>query len=261
MKTDQGVLLKPERFSHIAHRGMTYHNPLNADKIHRFLDLLDLNEASRVLEVGSGPGELLCQIAQRYPTKHIVGVDPSERSHEIAEGRVAARGLAEQITLIKKKIELVPVEESSQDCVIALGASHALGDYRGLLAAAWSWVQPGGLLLVAEGYWKQDPPKDYLDFLGCPEEAYRSLAGTIQLAEDQGWNELFCSVTNLDEWDEYEGCYLYNVEQHVHRHPDEAEAEAYLAKIRRWRRGYLTWGRDTLGFALLLFRKGPAKTA
>lgn len=244
-----------ERFSHIAHSGMTYHNPLAPKTIHKVLDLLKLDESSRVLEVGSGPGELLCQLAQRYHCKDIVGVDPSERSNQIAEERIAKRQLTGQITLVKKKIEDHPIKKSSQDCVIAVGASHALGDYRGLLEAAKAWVKPGGLLLVGEGYWKQSPAKGYLEFLGCPESAYKSFAGTIEMAGDFGWQELFSSVTNQEDWDEYEGRYLYNIEQHVHNYPEEDEANLYLEKIRRWRRGYLTWGRETLGFSLHLFRK------
>lgn len=237
---------------------MSYHNPLSPTKIHRFIDLLNLNETSRVTEIGSGPGELLCQIAQRYKTKSILGIDPSEMSNEIAQSRIKERGLNGRITLIKKKIEDYSIEESSQDCVIAIGASHALGDYRGVLAAARAWLKPGGLLLVGEGYWKQSPPEGYLEFLGCPQEAYESFAGTIKLAEELGWHELYSSVTNQEEWDEYEGRYLYNIEEHVHQHPDDAEAESYVAKIRRWRRAYLTWGRETLGFSLHLFRNGKA---
>ncbi len=37
-------------------------------------------------------------------------------------------------------------------------------------------------------------------------------------------------------------------------HPDDPDAPAMLDRIRRWRDGYLRWGRDTMGFALYLHR-------
>ncbi len=39
--------------------------------------------------------------------------------------------------------------------------------------------------------------------------------------------------------------------------PSDPDAPAILARLRPWREGYLRWGRTTLGFALLLFRRSP----
>lgn len=247
--------MSQERFSHIAHRGMRYHNPLHPDKIHRVLRYLDLPENSEVLEIGSGPGELLCELSQLYESSQVTGVDPSQESMAIARDRLAQISFKSPPRLIEKPISEVPIPKNSQDCIVALGASHALGTYDDFVREARSWLKDAGLLLVADGYWKQPPPQEYLDFLGCPESAYRSLSESIAFTESLGFHELYTTVSSQEEWDEYEGRYLFNIESYAHKNPNDEATSGYLSKIRRWRRGYLNWGRDSLGFALHLFRK------
>ena len=47
-----------QKFSAIAHRDHDYCNPISAAKIERLLDLLPLDETSRVLDLGCGRAEL-----------------------------------------------------------------------------------------------------------------------------------------------------------------------------------------------------------
>jgi hypothetical protein len=50
---------------------------------------------------------------------------------------------------------------------------------------------------------------------------------------------------------------LYNraVVEYVASNPDDADAPALRERIQDWREAYQTWGRDTLGFGLYLFKK------
>ena len=56
--------MNPYKFSAIAHRDHDYCNPVSHDKIERLLDLLPLEESSRVLDLGCGNGELLSALVQ-----------------------------------------------------------------------------------------------------------------------------------------------------------------------------------------------------
>ena len=244
-----------EQFSHRAHQGMIYHNPLNPQKIRSIIKRLPLKGPAKILDVGSGPGQLLCDIAKQFPDANLVGIDPSQLSTKLAAGRISESGFTGRINLINEKIQDCPQELESLDCAIAMGATHAIGNFAETLKQFMKWVKPGGLALIGEGFWMQDPPQAYLDFLGCKADSYRSFAGNVEFARELGWIELYSGVTNQDEWDEYEGGYLFNIEQYIHEHPDDEDADAYLTKIRRWHKGYLDWGRDSLGFAIHLFRK------
>ncbi|MCC6194158.1 MAG: class I SAM-dependent methyltransferase, partial [Burkholderiales bacterium] len=40
---------------------------------------------------------------------------------------------------------------------------------------------------------------------------------------------------------------------------EDPDVPAMLERIRKWRDGYLRWGRDTLGFAVYLFYRPGAR--
>jgi len=41
--------------------------------------------------------------------------------------------------------------------------------------------------------------------------------------------------------------------------PEDPDVPAMLERIRRWRDGYLHWGRETLGFGVYLFHRPAAR--
>ena len=68
--------MNPYKFSAIAHRDHDYCNPVSAGKIERLLDLLPLDESSRVLDLGCGRAELSLRIIERFGST-VVAVDRS----------------------------------------------------------------------------------------------------------------------------------------------------------------------------------------
>jgi hypothetical protein len=70
---------------------------------------------------------------------------------------------------------------------------------------------------------------------------------------------LHAFVASPDEWDEYEWKYSRSIERYALEQPQDPDVPAMLERIRRWRDGYLRWGRDTLGFGVYLFHRPPAR--
>ncbi|WP_426454237.1 hypothetical protein ACP26L_16895 [Paenibacillus sp. S-38] len=62
-------------------------------------------------------------------------------------------------------------------------------------------------------------------------------------------------MTSEDEWDEYEWLYAKSVEDYALEQRDDPDVPSALEHSRGWRSTYMTWGRDTPGFGLYLFRK------
>ena len=62
-------------------------------------------------------------------------------------------------------------------------------------------------------------------------------------------------MASPDEWDEYEWKYSRSIERYALEQPGDPDVPAMLERIRRWRDGYLRWGRDTLGFGVYLFHR------
>ncbi|MHC4925387.1 MAG: SAM-dependent methyltransferase, partial [Planctomycetota bacterium] len=58
-----------------------------------------------------------------------------------------------------------------------------------------------------------------------------------------------------EEWDGFEGRILENRERWCAAHPDDEDARAALERSRSWNDAQQRWGRDTMGFALYLFKK------
>jgi len=64
-------------------------------------------------------------------------------------------------------------------------------------------------------------------------------------------------VSNKDDWDRYEALQWYAATEYAWANPDDPDLAELLRRVARGREIYLRWGRDTLGWALYLFRNPP----
>ncbi len=115
-------------------------------------------------------------------------------------------------------------------------------------------VAPGGLILVGEPYWQQPPAPEYLSLLGEPVGVYRDHVENVLFAERKGLVPVYASVSSDDEWADFEWAH-WRRHQDATRGADTARAREELERSRRWRDGYLRWGRSTMGFGFYVFRK------
>jgi ubiquinone/menaquinone biosynthesis C-methylase UbiE len=241
------------RFSTLAHRDHTFANPVTGTKIDRVLSLLDLEPGHRVLDVGCGNAEVLIRLIERYGVEG-VGVDPNGEMLKTGRERAVGRVPPARLQLHELLITEFPVEPETYDAALCIGATHAYNGYVNTLIELKSVVRPGGRILVGEGYWKCSPAPGYLKLLDTSLEELSTHVENVERAVELGLTPLYSVTSSEDEWDHYEGLYRRAIELHVAAHPKDPDAEEFLAISRRWYEGYLRWGRDTLGFALYLFR-------
>ena len=218
------------------------------------LALLDAKPGERALDVGCGKAEVLLRLIERFGVKG-VGVDTNAEFLAEARAGLARRAPRGDLILHACDVAEFTAAPESFDIGLCIGSTHVYGGYRPTLRALSALVRPGGQLVVGEGYWKREPDPAYLKLLGGTREEFTDHAGNVQAAVEEGLVPLFASVSSDDDWDRYEGTYALTIERYVRAHPEDADGPAMLARIRRWRDGYLRWGRDTLGFALYLFRR------
>ena len=96
-----------------------------ARKIERLLDQAAVGEGTRVLEIGTGWGELAIRAARRGATVHSVTL--SSEQLELAEERIAAAGFSDQVT-----VELTDYRdvEGAYDAILSVEMIEAVGhDY------------------------------------------------------------------------------------------------------------------------------------
>ena len=114
---------------------------------HRVADLLPAG--GRYVDVGSGPGTLLAQVATLQPDANVTGVDPSERMVELASARLGGVA-AGRSRVLRGSAEALPLPDASADVVSAVLTMHHWDDLIAGVAETLRVLAPGGSLLVVE---------------------------------------------------------------------------------------------------------------
>ena len=62
-------------------------------------------------------------------------------------------------------------------------------------------------------------------------------------------------VSNQDDWNHYESLQWYAAAMYAVENKDDLDLSEIILRVAHNRTSYLRWGRNTLGWALYLFRK------
>jgi ubiquinone/menaquinone biosynthesis C-methylase UbiE len=243
------------RFSAIAHRDHLFSNPISEQKINTIINLTKLTAKDKAIDIGAGTSELLIRYIEKYYIS-ATAIEMYDGSIETARQRANGRIQFDRIDFINKDAKEVMHNYSAAEfgLGVCIGSTHAIGDLQSTLRALQKCVHPGGYILIGEGYWKQSPSSDYLLALGAEEGDLKTHYENVKAGEELGLTPLYSVVANEDDWDAYEWLYAHSIENYCYENPDDPDCEAMLARIRNWRNTYLQWGRETLGFALYLYR-------
>jgi SAM-dependent methyltransferase len=241
-----------QKFSAIAHRDHDYCNPISAAKVERLLDLLPLDDASRVLDLGCGRAELSLRIIERFGAT-VVAIDNSSMMLDAARERAEWTGALHKLHLDDIDIREFAADPETFHLSVYLGSGGIAGGMAGVCAKLKGWTRGGGYILIGEGFWKQRPATEYLSLLGGPDNQYTDHRGNVLAGVEAGLVPMHAAVSSDDDWDEYEWKYARSIERYAREQPDDPDVPAMVERSRRWRDAYLRWGRETLGFAAYLF--------
>lgn len=198
---------------------------------------------------------MLMRLIERYDCS-AVGVDTNAAFLAEARARSFDRGVTDRLELIEKPAREFDRPRSSFDAAMCVGAIHAWGGLPRALEAMRGFAKPGGLVLIGEGYWRCKPASAYLEAIGAKLGEFSDHAGNVAAGIAAGLTYLYSLPSEPGDFDHYEGLYNRAVESYCLENPADPDVEAMRARIRSWRDAYLRWGRDTLGFALYVFRAG-----
>jgi demethylmenaquinone methyltransferase / 2-methoxy-6-polyprenyl-1,4-benzoquinol methylase len=105
---------------------------------------------ARVLDLATGTGDLAIDIARMCPSATVIGLDPSRQMLDIAEAKIARRGLADRVSLVVGDAQALPYANCEMDAVTIAFGIRNVPDRGAALREMARVVRPGGRIAILE---------------------------------------------------------------------------------------------------------------
>jgi SAM-dependent methyltransferase len=242
------------KFFDITHREHVFCNPTSEEKLARLVGLLRLPAGASVVDIACGKAEFLVRLAEAYGIRG-TGVDLSPFCIVDAQSKLQAR--APKAGVVFRQMDgadFKPAAPRSLALAACIGASWVFGGHAATLEALAGMVAPGGWVIAGEPYWLQEPAEEYLAAAGLHRDDIGTHAGNAQAGERQGLALVHTFVSSQNDWDTYEGLQWYAADEYARAHPDDPDLPELLERVAKSKNAFHRWGRDTLGWAIYVFR-------
>jgi SAM-dependent methyltransferase len=230
-----------------AHR---IHDPYTPEKLATLGAALRMVAGQRVLDLGSGSGEMLCTWARDHGITG-TGVDMSPLFTEQAKARAEELGVASQVEFIHGDAAGY-VSDEKADVVACVGATWIGGGVAGTIELLERSLRGGGIILIGEPYWRRMPPTEDVA-KGCLAHSISDFLTLPDLLASFGhmdYDVVEMVLADQDGWDRYEAAKWLTMRRWLDANPDDEMAGGIRAKLTTEPARYATYTREYMGWGV-----------
>lgn len=228
-------------------------NPFTDAKLMLLGEVCRLKPGQQQLDLACGKGEMLCRWAESYGTGG-VGVDISEVFIPAAQARADELGVVDRVRFELGDAADFDAKPASFDVVSCIGATWIGNGLVGTVELMSRSLRAGGLLLVGEPYWTEDPPPAAFASLEVAPDEFTSLVGTLDRIESAGAELVEMVLADGDSWDRYAASQWWNVHEWLQANPESPDLEEMRRFVGNARRSHLEFQRRYLGWGVFVLR-------
>ncbi|MGV9826318.1 SAM-dependent methyltransferase [Gordonia sp. NPDC003429] len=232
----------------IRESGHRIHNPFTPEKLDTLGRVLRLEPGTRVLDLASGSGEMLCTWARDLGITG-TGVDISAMFTEQARARAVELGVVDLVTFVHDDAAGF-VSDEPVDVAACLGATWIGNGVAGTAELLGRSLRSDGIMLIGEPYWRRSPSEEAARGSGAASASdFRLLPELIEEFGALGYDTVEMVLADEGSWDRYVAAQWLTMRRWLDAHPDDemyAEVREELTtepgKYARYGREYLGWG-------------------
>jgi SAM-dependent methyltransferase len=230
-----------------AHR---IHNPFTPEKLATLGAVLRLEPGTRVLDLGSGSGEMLCTWARDYGITG-VGIDMSQLFSKQAKLRAEELGVADRVEFIHGDATGYIADKK---CGVAacVGATWIGGGVAGAIELLTKSLSANGVILIGEPYWRQLPPAEDVarECFANSVSDFLMLPNLLASFDELGYDVVEMVLADQEGWDRYEAAKWLTMRRWLEANPEDGFAKEVRAQLTAAPKRHATYTREYLGWGV-----------
>ena len=226
------------------------HNPFTPEKYATLGRVLRMKPRTRILDLGSGSGEMLCTWARDHGING-TGIDMSQLFTTQAKQRAEELGVSERVHFIHSDAAGYVTDEKC-DVAACVGATWIAGGVAGSIELLAKSLKPGGMILIGEPWWRQVPATEEIaQACGVSSRAdFLTLPGLVASFDEFGYDIVEMVLADQEGWDRYEAAKWLTMRRWLEANAEDDFADEVRAELTIAPKRHVTYAREYFGWGV-----------